>query len=170
MTSDETNKKIKINLTSKDGRNAEVEFSSENKSDALELLLKLGFGPESSNKQSLNLKSFTKEKTNSRLNKPTHNLEDRTKLEQIKILIKSLSQKPGHWFTSKDILDLYEQHVNEHISLSTVSTYLSRLETQHILQRRGSKKDLEYCLNIQELESIPLYDLVEKRFISIKEK
>lgn len=166
FNNDESKKKIKLNLTSKDGRNVELEGS---KNEVLDLLLGLGFGPDSHMKhQNVNSSASSHLNDSSRSN--SYDLQDMTKIERIKILIRSLSTKPGHWFTSKDILSMYDNFIDEPISLSTVSTYLSRLETQHILQKRGSKKDLEYCLLNNQLELVPQYDFLEKRFISVNKR
>ena len=166
FNNDESNKRIKLNLTSKDGRNAELEGS---KKEVLDLLLDLGFGPDLPQKHNITIPSTSSNSNNS--NRSTsYDLQDMSKIERIKILIRSLSSNPGHWFTSKDILSMYEKFIDEPISLSTVSTYLSRLEGQGILQKRGSKKDLEYSLLSDQLELVPQYDFLEKRFISINKR
>ncbi len=164
---DEQDDMIKLKLTSKDGTNVRFKVK---KDEVVDILIGLGFGPEEPN--SMQPKKSKKIRKELQLqNSSTEKiLSENSKIEQIKILIRSISKNPGHWFTSKDILALYEQHIGEIISLSTVSTYLSRLEHQQILEKRGSKKDLEYCLKSSELELIPLYDLVEKKFISMNKK
>ena len=92
--------------------------------------------------------------------------KNRKKKENIQILIKSICKDTNLWFTSTDILSKYEQHIGGEISLSTISTNLSRLETEGILQKRGNKKDIEYSLASQSLlESLPLYDEIERRFV-----
>lgn len=160
---------IKLNLTAKDGRKAKIEGSKE---DVLELLSALGFGPSSSDQSKSSVESKeTRTHSIRESSSPSHpDLLAMSKIERIKILIRSLSTKPGHWFTSKDILSTYEKFIDEPISLSTVSTYLSRLEDQHILQKRGSKRDLEYSLISHELDSVPQFDFLEKRFISVNKK
>ena len=157
--------KMKFSLTSKDGRNASFEVTN---NEIIDLLFRLGFGPEQTSSKGPSISKTPNFNSKTEDIFSEFNLQINTKIERIKILIRSLSTNPGHWFTSKDIVSLYEQHVGESIKLSTVSTNLSRLETQGILQKRGSKKDLEYCLNSQELESLPLYDLIEKRFVPSK--
>jgi hypothetical protein len=58
----------------------------------------------------------------------------------------SLIQKsfPLVWFSSKDIQNAYEQELKESISLSTVSTYLSRLANKGRLLRTNSLNCLKY--------------------------
>jgi hypothetical protein len=51
---------------------------------------------------------------------------------------------PLIWFSSKDIQSVYEQELKEPISLSTVSTYLSRMATKGMLLRTGSSNNLKY--------------------------
>ena len=166
---DKQDEDVKLNLTSKDGTNVKFKVK---KNEVIDVLLGLGFGSNSSDsKKSGKIKPI--EINSSIFNQKqimNNKLTESSKIERIKILIRSISKNPSHWFTSKDILGLYEQHIGEPISLSTVSTYLSRLEHQQILEKRGSKKDLEYCLRSSELELIPLYDLVEKKFVSVNKK
>ena len=51
---------------------------------------------------------------------------------------------PLVWFTSKDIQSVYEQELKEPISLSTVSTYLSRMASKGLLIRTGRSNSLKY--------------------------
>jgi hypothetical protein len=63
--------------------------------------------------------------------------------------VRSVIQKsfPLVWFSSKDIQSVYEQDLKEPISLSTVSTYLSRLATKGLLLRTGSANTLKYKIS-----------------------
>jgi hypothetical protein len=60
--------------------------------------------------------------------------------------VKSLLQKnyPLIWFSSKDIQSSFEQELKEPISLSTVSTYLSRMASKGYLLRTGGSSKLKY--------------------------
>jgi hypothetical protein len=60
--------------------------------------------------------------------------------------VRQLVQKnfPLVWFSSKDIQSFFEQELKEPISLSTVSTYLSRMAVKGILLRNGSGNVLKY--------------------------
>ena len=51
---------------------------------------------------------------------------------------------PLIWFSSKDIQSVYEQELKEPVSLSTVSTYLSRMTTKGMLLRTGGPNSLKY--------------------------
>ncbi len=51
------------------------------------------------------------------------------------------------WFTSKEIQYAYEQEYKEPISLSTISTYLSRLANNGMLMKTGSQNSLKYKLS-----------------------
>lgn len=60
--------------------------------------------------------------------------------------VRSVIQKsfPLVWFSSKDIRAVYEQELKEPISLSTVSTYLSRMSNKGYLIRTGGSNNLKY--------------------------
>ena len=48
------------------------------------------------------------------------------------------------WFASKDVQFIYEQELKEPISLSTVSTYLSRMANKCLLIRTGTGNNIKY--------------------------
>ena len=60
--------------------------------------------------------------------------------------LRSVIQKnfPLVWFSSRDIQSVYEQELKEPISLSTVSTYLSRMSGKGFLLRTGESNNLRY--------------------------
>jgi hypothetical protein len=51
---------------------------------------------------------------------------------------------PLVWFVSKDVQLVYEQELKEPISLSTVSTYLSRMTNKSLLIRTGTGNNVKY--------------------------
>ena len=51
---------------------------------------------------------------------------------------------PIVWFTSKHVQSIYEQEVKQPISLSTVSTYLSRMADRGILAESGMSNRRRY--------------------------
>ena len=51
---------------------------------------------------------------------------------------------PLIWFSSKDVLSVYEQELKEPVGLSTVSTYLSRMAARGMLLRTGGPNNLKY--------------------------
>jgi hypothetical protein len=67
--------------------------------------------------------------------------------------VHSLIQKsfPLVWFSSRDLQTVYEQELKEPISLSTVSTYLSRLAGKGHLLRTGGQN----CLKYKTITNIP---------------
>jgi hypothetical protein len=60
--------------------------------------------------------------------------------------VHSVIQKsfPMIWFSSKEVLSVYEADMKEPISLSTVSTYLARLSSRGLLLRTGGPNALKY--------------------------
>ncbi len=68
--------------------------------------------------------------------------------------VRSLVQKsfPLIWFSSRDVQTAYEQELKEPVSLSTVSTYLSRMACKGWLTRSGDGNNLKYRL----APSVPL--------------
>ena len=59
---------------------------------------------------------------------------------------------PDSWFSSNDIKDKYEIIVDD-IKLSTVSTYLSRMYQDGVLERRGNRNQRQYRLVTEEVTS-----------------
>ncbi len=51
---------------------------------------------------------------------------------------------PLIWFSSKELQSVYEQELKEPVSLSTVSTYLSRMASKGMLLRAGGQNSLKY--------------------------
>lgn len=51
---------------------------------------------------------------------------------------------PIVWFTSRDVQSMYEQEVKKPISLSTVSTYLSRMTDRGFLAKSGMSNRRRY--------------------------
>ena len=60
--------------------------------------------------------------------------------------VRSVIQKsfPLVWFSSRDVQSVYEQEMKEPVSLSTVSTYLSRMASKGLLLRTGESNSLRY--------------------------
>ncbi|HII06091.1 MAG TPA: hypothetical protein HA349_01885 [Methanotrichaceae archaeon] len=56
------------------------------------------------------------------------------------------------WFSSNELRDRYET-VSDDIKLSTVSTYLSRMYYDGVLERRGNRNQRQYRLVTEELTS-----------------
>ena len=65
-----------------------------------------------------------------------------SRFEKVQIVIQK--SFPLIWFSSRDIQSFYEQELKEPISLSTVSTYLSRMASKGVLLRTGGPNNLKY--------------------------
>jgi len=67
-----------------------------------------------------------------------------TKFEKIRSIIEN--NFSSSWFSAKDVQSEYENSTGEHISLSTVSTYLSRLSNQGLLVKQKISNRIRYRL------------------------
>ncbi len=65
-----------------------------------------------------------------------------SRFEKVQVVIHK--NFPLIWFSSKDIQSIYEQELKEPVSLSTVSTYLSRMAVKGMLLRTGGQNNLKY--------------------------
>ena len=65
-----------------------------------------------------------------------------SRFEKVQLVIQK--SFPLIWFSSKDIQSIYEQDLKEPVSLSTVSTYLSRMTAKGMLLRTGGSNNLKY--------------------------
>lgn len=61
---------------------------------------------------------------------------------------------PDAWFTSQELRERYET-VADDIKLSTVSTYLSRMYHDGLLDRRGNRNNRQYRLVPRAMPEIP---------------
>jgi hypothetical protein len=65
-----------------------------------------------------------------------------SRFEKVQLVIQK--NFPLIWFSSKDIQSVYEPDLKEPVSLSTISTYLSRMAGKGLLLRTGSSNNLKY--------------------------
>ncbi len=65
-----------------------------------------------------------------------------SRFEKVQVVIQK--NFPLIWFSSKEIQLAYEQELKEPVSLSTISTYLSRMSSKGILLRTGGSNNLKY--------------------------
>jgi hypothetical protein len=72
----------------------------------------------------------------------SQNLMPSSRFEKVKSVIQK--NLPLVWFSSHDVQSVYEQEMKEPITLSTVSTYLSRLAAKGFLVRTGDANNLRY--------------------------
>ncbi len=68
-------------------------------------------------------------------------LQERSKINDVLVLVRSL---PDDWFTSLDLRAFYEQRFGNEISLSMISTYLSRLVDKGFLYRMKAGRSFRY--------------------------
>ncbi|MCL2289224.1 MAG: hypothetical protein FWC34_00735 [Bacteroidetes bacterium] len=61
---------------------------------------------------------------------------------------------PIIWFTSKDIQTIYEHELKEPISLSTASTYLTRMTKKSLLIRTGTGNSVKYKVAPNSLQTV----------------
>ena len=65
-----------------------------------------------------------------------------TKIEKVKMLIEK--RFPVIWFSSREVQEAYENEFREPISLSTISTYLSRLADRGFLMVNSNSRTKRY--------------------------
>jgi hypothetical protein len=65
-----------------------------------------------------------------------------SRFEKVQLVVQK--NFPLIWFSSKEIQSTYEQELKEPVSLSTISTYLSRLSSKGMLLRTGGPNNLKY--------------------------
>lgn len=75
-----------------------------------------------------------------------------SKIEKVQHVIQR--DFPIVWFSAKELQSVYEKDLNEPISLSTVSTYLSRLADRGILLRNRRSNRVEYRLLSENLQKM----------------
>lgn len=124
-------RKMRIELFDNEGNKYTIAFEGQITRDKAVRLLDLvellgGMPGETTNNQSSNLSA-------------KNNL---SRFDKVKLIIQK--RFPLIWFSSKEIQSLYEQELKEPISLSTVSTYLSRMTNRGILLRSGQSNSLKY--------------------------
>jgi len=78
--------------------------------------------------------------------------DETSKISRVNFLVEK--NFPGLWFTPKDARLAYESEFSEPISLSTISTYLSRLATRGLLLKERSSHRIRYRLFSQSMQRI----------------
>jgi hypothetical protein len=82
-----------------------------------------------------------------------------TKFEKIRTIVEQ--HFPLEWFSSQDAKKACEQALREHLSLSTVSTYLSRLADRGFLMRKGPLNQRRYKILAVALNDKP--DIIKRQ-------
>jgi predicted transcriptional regulator len=72
---------------------------------------------------------------------------DLAKQDKVRFLVER--NFPIVWFSSKEVQSLYEKELKEPISLSTVSTYLSRMTDRGMLLKSSASNKRRYRLVTQ---------------------
>lgn len=80
-----------------------------------------------------------------------HELIAASKIERVASIIRN-HYPEGDWFTSNEVCELYEIIFREGIKMSTVSTYLSRLADENLLNRKGSVSQRLYSVTKKLIE------------------
>lgn len=123
-------RKMRVELFDNEGNRYTIAFEGQITRDKairlLDLVELLGGMPGENNNQSSNLATI-------------NNL---SRFDKAKLIIQK--RFPLIWFSSKEIQSSYEQELKEPISLSTISTYLSRMTNRGILIRSGQTNSLKY--------------------------
>lgn len=129
---------VKFNFDEKSGRIREFTVSGED------------LNSESLEKVFAALKQKLGDTGENRAPQPSIMARDITDLSSDKLTIKDRLklflkfEYRGRWFTTLDVKDRYEKQYGDEIKLSTVSTYLSRLNNEGFLERRGNRVEREY--------------------------
>lgn len=76
--------------------------------------------------------------------------DNRTLRDRLEIFVRQ--EFPDSWFSSNELRDRYET-ISDDIKLSTVSTYLSRMYYDGVLERRGNRNQRQYRLVTEEFTS-----------------
>ena len=71
-----------------------------------------------------------------------HSTSEMSKIDKVRLAAEK--DFPLGWFSSKEIQETYEQQFNEPISLSTVSTYLSRLTDRGFFMKKYTSNQLRF--------------------------
>ena len=155
--------KITITLNNSDGRKIEFQIEGDaNPADIAAYAAALGF--KSTNEEQNITKITSKNAWSNTGNISDFDLSDfdftkLSKIERLKLLIRSFTKNDNQWFGAKEILNLYKKYIDENIPHSTISTYLARLYKDNLLDRSGTRRDLEYSLRPEQMEKIPDIDL-----------
>jgi hypothetical protein len=70
--------------------------------------------------------------------------EDLTIKERLAYFLRYDKRAPADWFTSSQVMQLYEEAYEEEISISTLSTYLANMYSEGMLMRKGSRAKRQY--------------------------
>jgi len=86
----------------------------------------------------------------------THFESEISKIEKVRLT--AGKNFPVGWFSSKELQTAYEKQFNEPLSLSTASTYLSRLTDRGFFMKKGASNQLRYRI----MSAISNYKVYER--------
>ncbi|MGB2841346.1 MAG: hypothetical protein WBC40_02525 [Halobacteriota archaeon] len=104
--------------------------------------------------------------------------EDLTIKERLAYFLRYDKRSPTDWFTSSQVMKIYEEAYGENVSISTLSTYLANMYSEGILMRKGSRAKRHYRLatkvspsgadatvnaeDMELIECLPLHELLSR--------
>jgi len=88
--------------------------------------------------------------------KSTHFDSEMSKIDKVRLT--AGKNFPVGWFSSKELQTAYEKQFNEPLSLSTASTYLSRLTDRGFFMKKGASNQLRYRI----MSAISNYKVYER--------
>ncbi|MHA2363727.1 MAG: hypothetical protein ACXAC7_07200 [Candidatus Hodarchaeales archaeon] len=154
-------KKIALTLYDSEGRKIELQIDEETSPEYISKLIQsLGFSPTPQTNTETEVSpssGFSSKITSTYKHDEIPDVNSLSKIDLVKLLFRSISQYDNQWFSAKEIMHLYKTYIDPEIPQSTISTYLARLHKDGLLKRRGSRRDLEYCMVIEEKVKIPLF-------------
>lgn len=86
------------------------------------------------------------------LSEPAEYLQSHSKADKVLLIVRK--NFPVIWFTAKDVQKIYEKEIGEPISLSAVSTYLSRLADKGVLLRAKDGNRVVFKLVSKEIREM----------------
>lgn len=90
---------------------------------------------------------------------PPVNIENNSISKIDKVRLAAEKNFPMGWFSSKELQEAYEQQYNEPVSLSTTSTYLSRLTDRGYFIKKSISNQLRY----RKITTVSNYHLNERK-------
>ena len=75
-----------------------------------------------------------------------------SKIDKLRFIIEK--NFPAVWFNAKDAQVVYEREIKEPMSLSSISTYLSRLANRGILTRSRNSNKVQYRVMSENLQKM----------------
>jgi len=82
----------------------------------------------------------------------SESLNELSKFDKVRFIVEK--HFPLTWFTARDFKEVYEKEVQERLSLSTVSTYLSRLSQKGLLLKTRNSNRVSYRLISNDLKNM----------------